>query len=114
MLAAGLTESTVLVRAAEETGDSFNDRVFKDDSFAVTRLLDQTTSAGVEQVGMLAAEMGFTGTDWTHGELAQALARSGRVGEAITLGLKFAGDEGAARELVVNELVVTPQMAQAY
>lgn len=103
--AAGPTESAVVARAAVELGDALRDQVFRDDTFALTRLLDQTTDAGRPELDRLAAEVGLTGSSWNTTDLARSLSYSGRVGQAVLLGLDFATDEAEARNLVVNQLV---------
>jgi hypothetical protein len=103
--AAGPTESTVVARAAVELGDALRDQVFRDDAFALTRLLDQTSAEGRPELDRLAAEVGLIGTSWSTTDLARSLSYSGRVGQAVLLGLDFATDEAAARNLVVNQLV---------
>ena len=105
LLAAGPTESNVVVRAAVELGDALRDRVFRDDAFALTRLLEQTSAEGRPQLNRLAAEVGLTGPSWSTTDLARSLSRSGRVGQAVLVGLDFATDVPAARQLVVSELV---------
>lgn len=104
---AGRTDSTVLVDAALEVGDERQDdgAVFIEDSFALGRLLEQTTSDARPALAELASEVGLPEADWSIEELASRAVRFGRTGKAIVLSLDYARDDRAARRLVVNELV---------
>jgi hypothetical protein len=100
------TDSTVLVHAAREVGDRAGqpDGVYLDDAFALTRLLDGTSSDAEPALAALATEVGIAGTSWHTDELARRALRTGRSGAAISLGLEYAADEASAHQLVVNDL----------
>jgi hypothetical protein len=104
---AGVTDSAVLAHAALEVGDegAEKDAVFIQDSFALGRLLDQTRSSARPELEELAREVGMTAASWTNADLATRIVRYGRTGKAIALGLTYARDENAARQLVLGELV---------
>jgi hypothetical protein len=100
------TDNTVLVHAAQEVGDRAgeSDGVYLDDAFALTRLLDGTSSAAEPALAALATEVGITGSLWQTDELARRALRTGRSGAAISLGLQYAADEDSAHQLVVQDL----------
>ena len=104
---AGVTDSAVLAGAALALGDMEDgkDGVFIQDSFALGRLLDQTRSGVRPELEELAREVGMTTMSWTNAELTTRVVRYGRTGKAIALGLAYASDENAARQLVLSELV---------
>jgi hypothetical protein len=104
---AGATDSAVLVHAAVEVGDLTHekDAVFVEDSFALRRLLKQTSSDARPALDVLASEVGLVEQGWTIEELASRAVRVGRTGKAVALGLDYAADDDAARRLVVDNLV---------
>ena len=100
------TDNTVLVHAAQEVGDRAGeaDGVYLDDAFALTRLLDGTTTEATPALESLAAQVGITQSGWGTDELARRVLRTGRSGAAISLGLQYAADEDSAHQLVVQDL----------
>jgi hypothetical protein len=104
---AGTTESEVLLHAAAEVGDLAHDRdsVFVEDSFALRRLLQQTSSEAGPALAALADEVGLVQKGWKVEDLASRAVRLGRTGKAIAVALDYADDAGAARRLVVDSLV---------
>jgi hypothetical protein len=104
---AGAADPAVLVHAAVEVGDvgKEHDAVFYEDSFVLERLLDQTSSSARPALAELASEVGLPRDGWSTADLTSRAVRSGRTGKVIALGLDYASDDHAARELVVGNLV---------
>ena len=107
---AGTTDSRVLVHAALQVGDLRQERdaVFIEDSFVLQRLLSQTSSDAQPALDALASELGLPEKGWDMTDMTSRAVRFGRTGKAIALGLNYAGDERAARQLVVDNLVRPP------
>jgi hypothetical protein len=102
---AGLSDSTVLAQAAMFAGDTISP--FRDDAFALGRLLESTVPAGRPAMNRLAVEVGLPEDGWTPRELATSAVRRGRTGEALVVALDYAADEDAARRSIVLQLVGT-------
>jgi hypothetical protein len=104
---AGTTDSSVLVHAAVEVADERWDRdtVFVEDSFVLQRLLTQTSSSAKPALAELASEVGLPEEGWSMADLTSRAVRFGRTGQVIALGLDYASNDSAARELVVDNLV---------
>jgi hypothetical protein len=104
---AGTTDSAVLVHAAVEVGDvrDQRDAVFVDDTFALQRLLNQTSSSARPALAELAGEVGLPEQGWSVEDLTRSAVRFGRTGKAIALGLDYAQDDRGSRQLVVENLL---------
>jgi len=105
--------ASVLVHAASEVGDRAGeaDGVFRDDVFALTRLLERTDGGASSALVALARDVGLAQTDWTSRQVARRAVHTGRTGAAIQVGLDDAADLAASCALVVEELAqpIRPQ-----
>ncbi|WP_436497349.1 ATP-binding protein [Actinokineospora sp. HUAS TT18] len=104
--AAGDLNDTILHHAAAQVGDQTeaDGGVFREDPFALARLLDQTSTAAQPALDALAAEVGLPRRA-NHTELARQVVRSGRTGKAVAVGLDWASEPVLSRQLVVDTLV---------
>lgn len=106
---AGAADSTLLAQVAEALGDApspGDDPVFRDDAFALTRLLEDTRPEARDAMNELAVEMGLHQDRWTPRDLAASAVRSGRTGRAVAVGLDWAREPSTARRTVVEQLAV--------
>jgi hypothetical protein len=103
----GATDSEVLARAAVTLGDvtSQEDALFRDDVYALSRILESTKPEGRYAMNGLALEVGLPSEEWTPFELASSAVSRGRTGKAVALALDHAVEEGATRQMIVNDLV---------
>jgi hypothetical protein len=103
----GATDSAVLAQAAASVGDvtSEGEAVFRDDIFALSRLLESTVPAARSAMNRLAAEVGLPEDSWTPRELAASAVDRGRTGQAVVVALDYAVEEAASRQLIVEDLV---------
>jgi hypothetical protein len=115
MTAVGSRESGVLTQAALSFGDATSEEesLFRDDAFALERLLESTVPEGRAAMNELAVEVGLAGEEWTPEQLATSAVRRGRTGKAVAVALDYAAEESTARELVVDALV-RPAETTAY
>lgn len=112
---AGRHDSRIILRAADALGDP-RQAVFRDDSSSLAELLAQTTIAARPALEELAGTLGTGGpvqqTDTF--KLAFDTARTGRVGQAIRIGLDHASDDRQARRLITDRLVLPPDPRSSY
>jgi hypothetical protein len=103
----GSTDSSVLARAAVSVGDvmSEQDGLFRDDVYALTRVLESTVPEGRSAMNDLAMEVGLGDDRWTTFELASSAVQRGRTGEAVVLALDYAAEESTTRQMIVDGLV---------
>jgi hypothetical protein len=96
----------VLTQAAESVGDitSEDEAVFRDDVFALSRLLESTVPAARTAMNRLAVEVGLSEDKWTPHELAASAVEFGRTGQAVVVGLDYAAEEAVSRRLIVEDL----------
>jgi hypothetical protein len=106
MQSVGATDSSVLTQAAESVGDitSEDEAVFRDDVFALSRLLESTVPAARTAMNRLAVEVGLSEDKWTPHELAASAVEFGRTGQAVVVGLDYAAEEAVSRRLIVEDL----------
>jgi hypothetical protein len=102
----GATDSAVLAQAATMLGDvsATDGGVFRDDVFALSRILESTAPAGRAAMNDLATEVGLQPDAWTPLDLATSAVRFGRTGKAVVVALDHAAQEDTTRRMIVDEL----------
>jgi len=103
----GATDSTVLAQAASTLGDVSADSglgVFREDAFALSRILESTAPEGRAAMNELAAEVGLQADTWTPLDLATSAVKFGRTGKAVVVALDHAAQEDTTRRMIVDQL----------
>ncbi|PSL52075.1 hypothetical protein B0I31_11527 [Saccharothrix carnea] len=112
---AGPDEESVLHHAATEVGDrtEIDTGVFVADSYAVAKVLSQTSDDAAPALARLADEVGLRGRRQDLVELARQVVRTGRTGRAIAIGLDRAVGDVDMPRLVVDTLVRAPDVRKS-
>ena len=108
--AIGGNRPPVVARAAMELGDRTDvaGSAFRDDAFALDRLLQALPEAAAPALDELAGELGLGAGDWDTIGLARTATRLGRTGQAVLLALDQATDQQAICRQIVAYLVREP------
>jgi Cdc6-like AAA superfamily ATPase len=101
----GSTDSSVLAQAAVSLGDVTSEAVFRDDAFALSRVLESTVPEARAAMNALALEVGLAEDRWTPLELAASAVERGRTGKAVVVALDYAAEESTTRQMIVDSLV---------
>jgi hypothetical protein len=103
----GAADSSVLAQAALSLGDVTSDpnAVFRDDVFALGRILESTVPEARPAMNELAVEVGLPEDRWTPTELAASAVERGRTGKAVVVALDYAAEAGETRQMIVDNLV---------
>jgi hypothetical protein len=78
--------------------------VFREDAFALSRILESTAPEGRAAMNELAAEVGLQPDSWTPLDLATSAVRFGRTGKAVVVALDHAAEEDQTRRMIVDQL----------
>jgi hypothetical protein len=103
----GASDSSVLAQAAVSLGDvtSAPQAVFRDDAFALSRILESTVPEARPAMNELAVEVGLPRDRWTPSELAASAVEQGRTGKAVVVALDYASEASTTRQMIVDTLI---------